>query len=116
MYKQIQTYHPNSYIEKTYKEYMNGKLIIHKIYNKIGQLIYREKDGKWSKYTYDNNNRRLTELDSKGNNYEYKYWYDIDLNNSCVYRTRKGARLFRSSIFLGQPYIDNPKFKYPNDF
>ena len=68
MIKQISTFFPNTDIEHTYKEYVNGKPILSKIYDINGNLIRIEnlESGYWKSNEYNDDGYLIYSNDSNG--------------------------------------------------
>ena len=71
MIKQILTHYKKSYIIKSFKEYINNKLILCEKYNPHGNITYRyrrnfEEKQEWQQWIYDENNNNTYYETSKG--------------------------------------------------
>ena len=68
MIKQILTHYKKSYIIKSFKEYINKKLILYEKYNPHGNITYRYRKNiqQWQKWIYDENNNNTYYETSKG--------------------------------------------------
>lgn len=68
MIKQILTHYKKTYIIKSFKEYINNKLILYEKYNTKGNITYRYRKNieVWQKWIYDENDNNIYYETSKG--------------------------------------------------
>jgi hypothetical protein len=104
MIKQILTHYEKTYIVKSFKEYINKKLILCEKYNPYGNITYRyrrniEQKQEWQKWIYDENNNNTYYETSKGMVWNVLYNHDnqisLEVSNMGKYKEFKYDELNR---------------------